>query len=223
MGSILVLFTIAVLGVGTSVLSLSVKGEEFLDPVLLFLLISYPVILFFAVYAQIRVTKFKQSLGDHLLSRWHLYGFIQTCSTETDPNIIADEALLTITRLVEPSFARIYQFDKERQQLEILKQTGPTLSQMPGDYALDEAIPVWVMKNKNAVVINDLAKEQYLGAGTGETANEFRSLAAVPAVSGNQPVGLFMLLAKQTGFFNDTNILLIQMIANLYATAISRA
>lgn len=223
MGSILVLFTIALLGVGASVLSLSAKGEEFLDPILLFLLVSYPVILFFAVYTQLRITKFKQSVSEHLLSRWHLYSFIKTCSTETDLNIIAEEALLTITRLVEPSFTRIYQFDKAGQQLEVLKQTGQTPAQTPEAYAFDEAIPAWVIKNKNAVVINDLAKEQYLGTGTGGTASEFRSLAAVPAVSGNQPVGLFMLLAKQTGFFNDTNILLIQMIANLYATAISRA
>lgn len=62
MGSILVLFTIALLGVGVSVLSLSAKGEEFLDPILLFLLISYPVIVFFAVYTQLRITKFRAVL-----------------------------------------------------------------------------------------------------------------------------------------------------------------
>jgi GAF domain-containing protein len=102
--------------------------------------------------------------------------------------------------------------------VEIVHQAG--IKNLPDSatrgYAFGEGIPGWVMENQNTVILPDISKEQYLQVDSWAKAMDLRSYAAVPVLVRSQTIGIIALYSLMPNYFQDSNVLIVQIAAQLY-------
>lgn len=217
--SLKIIVFIALIGLLTSVVAfLRFESPGAIDPVLIFLLIAYPFLIGISIYFYLQDKKIAASLQEEYYIKWFLQSFAKVCLSEGDQQIIREELASTILRLVHPALVMVYEMNRESRRLEVTQQSG--IKNLPDTaahgYAFGEGIPGWVMQNQNTVILPDIAKEQYLQVDTWAKSLELRSYAAVPIIVKGQATGIIGMYSLEPGFFQDSNLLIAQLAAQLY-------
>lgn len=209
----------AFLGVVTSLLALlRYDSNAAVDPVLVFLLFAYPFLIGTTVYFYMQDKTSKGSLQEEYFTKWFLQSFAKVCLSETDPQVIREELAGTILRLVKPALVSVYELNPHTQTLEIVHQAG--IKNLPDTatrgYSFGDGIPGWVIQNQNTVILPDISKEQYLQVDSWAKALDLRSYAAVPVIARGQPIGIIAMYSLMPNYFQDSNVLIVQIAAQLY-------
>lgn len=217
--SLKIIVFIALIGLLTFVVAfLRFESPGAIDPVLIFLLIAYPFLIGISIYFYLQDKKIAASLQEEYYIKWFLQSFAKVCLSEGDQQIIREELASTILRLVHPALVMVYEMNRESRRLEVTQQSG--IKNLPDTaahgYAFGEGIPGWVMQNQNTVILPDIAKEQYLQVDTWAKSLELRSYAAVPIIVKGQATGIIGMYSLEPGFFQDSNLLIAQLAAQLY-------
>lgn len=210
---------IALIGLITSLLAfLRFESPGAIDPVLIFLLAAYPILIGTAIYFYLQDKRIAASLQEEYYIKWFLQSFAKVCLSEGDQLIIREELASTILRLVHPALVMVYEMNREIQRLEITQQSG--IKNLPATaahgYAFGEGIPGWVMQNQNTVILPDIAKEQYLQVDQWAKILELRSYAAVPIIVNGASIGIIGMYSLEPNYFQDSNLLIAQIAAQLY-------
>ena len=217
---------IVLIGLITSLLAFfrfeSAGGE---DPVLIFLLVTYPLLFGTTVYYYLKDKKTAATLQEEYYIKWFLQSFAKVCLSEGDQQIIREELASTILRLIKPALVMVYEMNQETQRLEITQQSG--IKNLPDTaahgYAFGEGIPGWVMQNQNTVILPDISKEQYLQVDPWAKALELRSYAAVPIIVKGSSTGIIGMYSLEPNYFQDSNLLIAQIAAQLYGLRLAGA
>lgn len=210
---------IALIGLITSLLAfLRFESAAAIDPVLIFLLVAYPILIGTTIYFYLQDKKIAVALQEEYYIKWFLQGFAKVCLSEGDQQIIREELASTILRLIHPALVMVYELNQETKRLEVTQQSG--IKNLPDTaahgYAFGEGIPGWVMQNQNTVILPDISKEQYLQVDPWAKALELRSYAAVPIIVKGQAVGIIGMYSLESNFFQDSSLLIAQIAAQLY-------
>lgn len=207
------------IGLITSLLAfLRYETPGAIDPVLIFLLVAYPLLIGTTIYFYLQDKKIAASLQEEYYIKWFLQSFAKVCLSETDQQIIKEELASTILRLIKPALVMVHELSPETKRLEITQQAG--IKNLPETaahgYAFGEGIPGWVMQNQNTVILADISKEQYLQVDPWAKSLELCSYAAVPIIVKGQATGIIGMYSLEPGFFQDSNLLIAQLAAQLY-------
>jgi hypothetical protein len=209
----------ALVGVITSLLAfLRYESLTAVDPVLMFLLVAYPLLIGTTIYFYLKDKKTSVTLQEEYYIKWFLQSFAKVCSSESDLQIIREELASTVLRLIRPALVMVYELNPETKRLEVVHQAG--IKNLPDTaaqgYAFGEGIPGWAMQNLNPVILADVAKEQYLQIDRWAKALELRSYAAVPVVVQGNAVGIIAMYSLEPNYFQDSNLIIAQIAAQLY-------
>lgn len=214
----------ALIGLATSILAfLRYEIPWAVDPVLIFLLIAYPILISTTIYFYLKDKKIAGSLQEEYYIKWFLQSFAKACISETELSIVREELAGTLLRLIRPALVMVYELNPETGRLEIVQQAG--IKNLPDTanqgYTFGEGIPGWVMQNQNTVVLADISKEQYLQIDPWAKAIDLRSYAAVPIIVRGSPVGIIAMYSLGPNFFQDSNLLIAQLAAQLYGLSLA--
>lgn len=214
----------ALVGLVTSLLAfLGYQSPWAIDPVLLFLLIAYPVLLGTIIYFYLKYKNIAANLQEEYYTKWFLQSFAKVCLTESDLQIVREELASTVLRLIKPALVMVYEISQQTQRLEIVQQAG--IKNLPDTatqgYTFGEGIPGWVMQNQNTVVLADISKEQYLQVDHWAKAADLRSYAAVPIIVRGNAIGIIAMYSAESNFFHDSNLLITQLAAQLYGLSLA--
>ena len=215
---------IALVGLITSFLAfLRYDSPGAIDPVLIFLLIAYPFLIGTTIYFYLKDKNTAVALREEYYIKWFLQSFAKICLTETDLQIVQEELVSTILRLIKPALVMVFQMNAETKQLEVVQQGG--IKNLPDTatqgYTFGEGIPGWVMQNQNTVVLADISKEQYLQVDHWAKAIDLRSYAAVPIMVGGNAIGIIAMYSPEANYFQDSNLLIAQLAAQLYGLSLT--
>lgn len=215
---------IALIGLATSLVAfLRYESPTAVDPVLIFLLIAYPILIGASIYFYLQHKNTAASLQEEYYIKWFLQSFAKVCITENDLQIIREELASTVLRLIKPALVMVYELNPQTNQLEIVQQAG--IKNLPDmatqGYAFGEGIPGWVMQNQNTVVLADIAQEQYLQVDAWAKSLDLRSYAAAPLMARGKAIGIIAMYSPEPNFFNDSNLLIAQIAAQLYGLSLS--
>jgi GAF domain-containing protein len=194
-----------------------------MDPVLIFLLVAYPFLIGTTIYFYLQHKKIAAALQEEYYIKWFLQSFAKVCLSETDLQIIREELGSTLLRLVKPALVMVYQMNPDTKRLEVIGQAG--MKSLPNTatqgYTLGEGIPGWVMQNQNTVILADISKEQYLQVDPWAKALDLRSYAAVPVIVRGNAVGIIAMYSSEPNYFQDSNLLIAQLAAQLYGLGLA--
>ena len=215
---------ITVIGLATSLIAfLRFESPSAADPVLIFLLAAYPILIGTTIYFYLQDKKIVASLQEEYYIKWFLQSFAKVCLSEADRQIIREELASTILRLINPVLVMVYELNPETKRLEVTQRSG--IKDLPETaahgYAFGEGIPGWVMQNQNTVILPDISKEQYLQVDPWAKALELRSYAAVPILAKGSPIGIIGMYSLEPNFFQDSNLLIAQLAAQLYGLSLA--
>ncbi len=215
---------IALVGVATSLLAfLRFESPGDIDPVLIFLLLAYPILIGTTIYFYFQNKKIATSLQEEYYIKWSLQSFAKVCLSEADQQIIREELSSTLLRLIHPALVMVYELNPESKRLEITQQSG--IKNLPETaahgYAFGEGLPGWVMQNQNTVILPDISKEQYLQVDPWAKVLELRSYAAVPIIVKGSPIGIIGMYSLEANFFQDSSLLVAQIAAQLYGLSLA--
>ncbi len=215
---------IALVGVITSLLAfLRFDSPGAIDPVLIFLLVAYPILIGTTIYFYLQDKKIAVALQEEYYIKWFLQSFAKVCLSERDRQIIREELTGTVLRLIHPALVMVYEVNAETQRLEVTQQSG--IKNLPDTavhgYAFGEGLPGWVMQNQNTVIMADISKEQYLQVDPWAKNLGLRSYAAVPIIVKGQAAGIIGMYSLEPGFFQDSNLLIAQLAAQLYGLSLA--
>lgn len=219
-----IIWLIALIGLATSVLAL-LRYESLrpIDPILIFLLIAYPFLIGLTVFFHLKNQNITTALREEYYIKWFLQSFAKVCLSETDLQTIREELTNTILRLIKPSLVMLYELNLETNRLQVIQQAG--IKNLPETashgYTFGEGIPGWVMQNQNTVILPDISKETYLQTDPWTKALGLRSYAAVPVIARGNPVGIIAMYSHEPNFFQDTNLLIAQLTAQLYGLSLA--
>lgn len=215
----------AFIGLLTSVLAL-IRQESLAgaDPVLVFLLVAYPFLIGMTVYFYLKDKKASNDLQEEYYVKWHLQGLTKLCIVENDLQIVREEVVDSLLRLVRPSVVCIYESKPNSERLEITHQGG--MKNLPEaasqGYTFGEGVPGWVMQNQKPAVFNDLAKDQFLQVDRWAQSMGLRSYGAVPVIVREQAAGVIAMYSLEASFFDDSKILLAQIVAQVYGLSLGQ-
>ena len=194
-----------------------------LDPVLIFLVVSYPVLLGATVHYYLQQKKIRSVLNEEHYVRWYLQSFANLCLSESDSQLIRNELINTILRLIKPALVSVYELDTNNQYLEMIRQAG--IKDLPDNakesYRIGEGIPGWVMQNQNAVSVADISKEQSLQVDSWAKFLDFRSYAAVPIIVRGKSIGIIAMYSLEPNYFQDSSLLSAQMVAQMFGLSLA--
>lgn len=211
------LFTVG--GILTSVLTfLGYKSFRTVDPVLVFLVVAYPFLIGTTVHYYLRNKSVEARLREEYFIKWYLQSLARVCLSETSIDIVREELASSLMRLVRPAVVNIFERDPQTQRVEMVFRGGmKNLPPAAGNgYALGEGIPGWVMQNQKPVIVTDISSEFYLQTDSWAKSLQLRSYTAVPLIARGEAVGLIGLYSFEPGFFQDSNVLIVQLAAQLY-------
>jgi len=208
----------------TSVLAIfQYESGRGIDPVLIFLLLTYPLLIGSTVHFYLQQKRTHATLNEEYYVKWYLQSFAQLCLTESDFQLIRDELTNSILRMIKPALVNVYELNTENLHLEMVRQAG--IQDLPenarGGYPLGQGIPGWVMQNQNAVVLGDISKEQALQVDAWARTLNLRSYAAVPIIARGKAVGIIAMYSLESNFFQDSNLLSAQLLAQLYGLSLA--
>lgn len=214
-----IISVIVTVGLITSVLTvLRYEFSQGIDPVLIFLLVTYPLLIGTVVYYYLQYKNTRSNLHAEHYARWYLQSFSKVCLTETDLKIIRDELTSSILRLIRPALVNVYEQDSKTKRLEIVQQAG--IKDLPDSakqgYPHGEGIPGWVMQNQNTVIFADISQEQILKVDPWAKAMELRSYAAVPIIVKGKAAGIIAMYSLEANYFQDFNLLIAQIVSQMY-------
>ena len=209
----------ALVGLATSLLAfLRFDSPGAIDPVLIFLLVAYPILIGTTIYFYLKDKKTAVTLKEEYYIKWFLQSFAKVCISEGDQQIIREELSSTLLRLIKPALVMVYELNPESKRLEVTQQSG--IKNLPETaahgYAFGEGIPGWVMQNQNTVILPDISKEQYLQVDVWAKSLELRSYAAVPIIVNGAAAGIIGMYSLEPNYFQDSNLLIAQIAAQLY-------
>ncbi len=215
---------IALIGLITSLIAfLRYESPTAVDPVLIFLLVAYPFLIGTTIYFYLKDKTTTAALREEYYIKWFLQSFAKVCLTEADLQIVQEELVSTILRLIKPALVMVYEMNPETKHLEIVQQAG--IKNLPDTatqgYTFGEGIPGWVMQNQNAVVLADISKEQYLQVDHWARALDLRSYAAVPIMVRGNAIGIIAMYSPEANFFHDSKLLIAQLAAQLYGLSLT--
>lgn len=215
-----IISVIVTVGLITSVLTVfRYEFSQGIDPVLIFLLVTYPLLIGTVVYYYLQYRKLQSNLHGEHYARWYLQSFSKVCLTEPDLKVIRDELTNSILRLIRPALVNVYEQDSKTQRLEIVQQAG--IKDLPNGakygYPHGEGIPGWVMQNQNTVILSDISQEQILKIDPWAKVMELRSYAAVPIIVRGKSTGIITMYSLEANYFQDFNLLIAQIAAQLYS------
>jgi GAF domain-containing protein len=219
-----IVVAIALIGLATSLVAfLRFDSPTAVDPVLIFLLVAYPILIGASIYFYLQHKNVAGNLQEEYYIKWFLQSFAKACITENDLQIIREELASTVLRLIKPALVMVYELNPETNHLEIVQQAG--IKNLPDTatqgYAFGEGIPGWVMQNQNTVVLADIAQEQYLQVDAWAKSLDLRSYAAAPLMARGKAIGIVAMYSPEPNFFNDSNLLIAQIAAQLYGLSLS--
>jgi len=215
----------ALIGLLTSLLGF-LRQDSFAgtDPVLAFLLIAYPFLIGTTVYFYLKDKKATADFQEEYYVKWHLQGLTKLCVVETDPQIVREEVVDSLLRLIRPAVVCIYEASPDSQRLEITHQGG--MKNLPEaasqGYTFGEGVPGWVMQNQKPAVFNDISKDQFLQVDRWAQSMGLQSYGAVPVVVGVQSAGVIAMYSLETNFFDDSKVLIAQIVAQVYGLALAQ-
>jgi GAF domain-containing protein len=212
------------IGLITSLLAfLRYESPGAIDPVLIFLLVAYPLLIGATVHFYLQDKKITLTLQEEYYIKWYLQSFAKVCLSETDLQIVREELAGTILRLIKPALVMLYELNPETKRLEVIQQSG--IKNLPDTatrgHTIGEGIPGWVMQNQNTVILADISKEQYLQIDPWAKAMELRSYAAVPVIVRGNAIGIIAMYSLEPNFFQDSNLLIAQLAAQLYGLSLA--
>ncbi len=105
----------------------------------------------------------------------------------------------------------------------VLQDRGMVKSaELPISFGKSEGLVGWVMQNQESVCISDVRKDTRWVLEEGR-ADDVRSVAAAPLMTGDSTLGVLILTSPTIGYFTDSQIRLLATIANEVAIAINNA
>jgi len=219
-----IIVLIALIGLATSLLAfLRYESPLGADPMVIFLLVTYPLLFGAVVYYYLQDRNVAASLREEYYIKWFLQSFAKVCVSETDAQIVREELASTVLRLLKPALVMVYHLNPESGRLEVIQQSG--IKNLPATathgYTFGEGIPGWVMQNQNAVVLADIAKEQYLQIDPWAKSMDLRSYAAVPIIARGHSVGIIAMYSLEPNYFQDSNLLVAQIASQLYGLSLA--
>jgi putative methionine-R-sulfoxide reductase with GAF domain len=117
--------------------------------------------------------------------------------------------------------------DKDEQRLEIAASSGQSegyLARMPlaagTDSADAEGLPGLAIRNRSAIIANDIARDERISLKIEALARGFRSLVLLPLVVRGEALGVMALYAEQAGFFDSQEMRLLNELAGDISFAI---
>jgi transcriptional regulator with GAF, ATPase, and Fis domain len=195
-----------------------------IDPVAIFILVTYPPLFGGLIYLYLRYKKTSADLSEEYYYKWFLQSFAKICLSEQDLQTIREELTNTILRLIRPSLVMLYELNAETNCLQMSQKGG--IKNLPEaatrDYTFTEGIPGWVLQNQNIVMLPDISKDAYVQTDPWLSALGLRSYAAVPVIVNGNSVGIIAMYSHEPNFFQDTNMLVAQLVANLYGLGAAR-
>lgn len=215
----------ALIGLLTSLLGF-LRQDSFAgtDPVLAFLLIAYPLLIGMTVYFYLKDKKAIADFQEEYYVKWQLQGLTKLCVVETDPQVVREEVVDSLLRLIRPSLVCIYELRPESRRVEIVHQGG--MKNLPEaasqGYTFGEGVPGWVMQNQKPAVFNDIRKDQFLQVDPWARSLGLQSYGAIPVVVGVQSAGVIAMYSLEPDFFDDSKVLLAQIVAQIYGLALAR-
>ena len=208
-----------VLGLLTSVLAfLQPETYRTIDPVLVFLLFTYPFLIGTAIYYYLQSESIAPILQEEYYAKWQLQSFAKICLSETDLQVIREELASSLLRLIKPALISVYELNSVTNHLEIAHQAG--IQNLPKTatqgYAFGEGIPGWVMQNQNVVAIADIATEQHFQVDPWAKAMNLLSYAAVPIIVNGESIGIIAMYSLEQNHFQDSDLLVAQLVTQIY-------
>ncbi|MBI2360066.1 MAG: GAF domain-containing protein, partial [Deltaproteobacteria bacterium] len=194
-----------------------------IDPVALLLVITYPPLFGGLIYFYLQHKKTSAALKEEYFYKWFLQSFAKVCHSESDLQTIREELINTVLRLIRPVLVMLYELNVETNRLQMTQKGG--IKNLPEtaarDYMLSEGIPGWVMQNQNIVILPDISRETYLQTDAWTRALGLRSYAAIPVIARGNSIGIIAMYALEPDFFQDTNLLVAQLAAQLYGLSLA--
>ncbi|MBI2999499.1 MAG: GAF domain-containing protein [Deltaproteobacteria bacterium] len=213
---LLIIGLVAVAGLLTLILVFSrFEPAGGTDPVVVFLLVTYPFLLGGLIYYYLQEKKIAATLQEEYYFKWFLQSFAKVCQSETDLQTIREELVNTLLRLIRPSLVMLYELDEETNRIKNLPDAAAQ------GYTFGEGIPGWVMQNQNIVILPEISKEPYLQTDPWAKALDLRSYAAVPVTTPEKSIGIIAMYSHEANFFQDSNLLIAQLAAQLYGLSLT--
>jgi signal transduction histidine kinase len=148
-----------------------------------------------------------------------------TLNSTLDPNKLLKFIIDTAADLLECEAASVLLYNEKRGELFFATATGSDpnkLAQIP--VPIDSSIAGTIFRENKPLVINDAQQDPRHYQQVGESVHfQTRMLLGVPMRIKNKVTGVLEALNKRTGAFDETDIRLLSVIADLAAVAIHNA
>ncbi|MBC7249979.1 MAG: GAF domain-containing protein, partial [Anaerolineae bacterium] len=156
-----------------------------------------------------------------------LYRITRELSASLDLDRVLNRTLSLVAQAVGVEQASLLLVDHEAECLvyraalgrrEYLPRGG-----LPTQYKPGVGLAGWVWETGEAIILNDLQRDQRWLPDEDEPDDKRRSALAVPLISGEDVLGVLMLFHPEKGFFTDDHLRLVSAVASQVATAINNA
>jgi two-component system NtrC family sensor kinase len=162
----------------------------------------------------------------HLRRQKELYKALNHLSEHLDRELQFNQLLATIlTQVLETIPAQngeIVLLDEQTGQLRIAAHQGTHLSSISSSQELNLAR--WILITGRSFLSNNVSADPLFATNVAPDSVAWpRSLIAVPLQRGREPFGLICLMDRKDGFFSETDLLLLESIADKSETGIENA
>ncbi|MBF0610482.1 MAG: GAF domain-containing protein [Magnetococcales bacterium] len=132
---------------------------------------------------------------------------------------VFNQVLAVVTELLDCAAASLLLLDERVGRLVIVVASGPNGELLRGqDLPQDMGIAGWVFSNGRAAKVNDAYQDDRFFKGVDSSSGfTTQSLAAVPLLLDNTPIGVLEMLNKHQGGFDERDIHILRAVAQMVA------
>lgn len=147
-------------------------------------------------------------------------------SASLDTDEMLEQALSSLQQAVGANQGAILRISDDSEQL-FLQTSSGSLGKVPAggrptNYTMDESLAGWVIRNRQAVLIEDLSTDNRWIPFEDEESTE-RSAIVVPLLTRDDAIGSLVLISHATGAFTEDHLELVSAASLHFATAIQNA
>jgi hypothetical protein len=197
----------------------SQSGCRCLGDILMEMKVLAPSLLREGLLAQILPTAILQSL-----SRTELLALLRIAMLL--PNIckgpwVIEQVQEMVNEMLDCEAGSILLANPEQQEMVVIVQAGPRINLHGRSIPLDKGLPGWVHRHRQPVTLADVLRdERYNGELDHRIGMEVKSILAVPVYMNGECIGVMESYNKKKGNFNDHDIDVLTMLANVIATTL---
>ncbi|HRX83769.1 MAG TPA: sigma 54-interacting transcriptional regulator [Phycisphaerae bacterium] len=157
---------------------------------------------------------------------WHeLAGVVAAINSSLEPERVLDAIAQSAARIMNAEASSVLTLDRRREKLVFSAAAGPTGAELMGqEFDAKLGIAGRAVSRRTVEVVRDVARDPQFFAGFDEKSTFVtRELLAAPMVFRDEVVGVVEVINRRNGSFNDDDLEVLRLFAELAATGVANA